>query len=571
MPRPRSPLNPLAPLAPGASLAPRASRAAAPLVAALLAAACGDEPAPPPVGPIEATVLHYDYAFDLDTRRAHARIEARVDVAGDCLALPFRATDLGPTALIDGAPMKRGSLTGGVLTLCGPGHAAGATMALEVDATIPLATLQDSQVGYSVRKDSEQNTFYYLVSWVGGCDQFGPCDRRPDRFATYAFHVTHPATHQVRCPGKITEVSPTETTCDFDLPGGPTYSTFGVAAYPAWTVTDAGSWGPVRVSIHDRASTGIAAAIDGPYHAGFLSWMTDRFGPYPFGDELRILTAPTYWSGFEHPGNIVLDDGLAKTRSSYLHPVAHVLDHELAHQWAGDQTTLADTYDFVWKEAMAEYLAFAYEAEVDPAAARQTANAWVGFASGAAYFPVPADKPALFDYYGDVYGAGPMVLFRQLEVLSSRAAVLDAIATVLGQPRALSVDDLVAALASTTGLDLTGYAAAWIHGAGAPAWPRFQLTFTPGTGATSTLVVHQTNQAEAGGRRCKFHVALVAADPATTAKVEVDTFRGGPDQTLEVPTPPFPVDHVVLDPDHECLAYPATLARPPRQDPWRAR
>ena len=78
--------------------------------------------------------------------------------------------------------------------------------------------------------------------------------------------------------------------------------------------------------------------------------------------------------------------------------------------------------------------------------------------AGANFFPVPGEKPALFDYYGDAYGPGPMVLFRQLEVLTSRDQVLAALKSVLGHQHALSVDDLVAALAQNTGLDLTAFA-----------------------------------------------------------------------------------------------------------------
>src|SRR5213079_2204459 len=106
------------------------------------------------------------------------------------------------------------------------------------------------------------NPFHYLVSWVGGCDRFGPCDARPSMFARYSFTVTHPATLDVRCSGTITEVSDTETHCEFDHDGGPTYSTFGIAAYPAWTQRDKGTWGSAKVTLYDRAQTAIDAAID---------------------------------------------------------------------------------------------------------------------------------------------------------------------------------------------------------------------------------------------------------------------------------------------------------------------
>ncbi|CAN5341347.1 M1 family metallopeptidase [soil metagenome] len=519
-------------------------------------AACGSDPGP--TGAISAHVTHYDYKLDLDTRIAHSKVTLVADSAGDCMTLPFRATDLTGVAF-DGAPASGTQNADQTLTVCGNSVAKDATFTLESDHSIALATLSTSNVGFSITKDKEQNSFTYLVSWVDGCDQFGPCDNRPDQFATYTFDVTHTAAVMVRCSGTVTDKSPTETLCDFQDAGGPTYSTFGLAAYPAWTQTDKGTWSGVHVTVYDRAATGVAAAIDPTFHAGFLTWMQAQFGAFPFGTELRVLTAPTYWSGFEHPGNIVLDDGLAKEVGGYLHPVAHVLDHEMTHMWAGDQTTLAATYDFVWKEAMAEYLAFVWEDMNDAASSTATTSLWKADSKVAKYFPVPQEHPALFDYYGDVYGPGPMVLFRQLEVLTSREQGIAALMTVLGTPHALSVDELVTALEASTELQLGDYAAAWIKGSGAPQWPRVATSFTPGatTGAVGSLAVAVTNNPPGTPRGCKFHVTL-SDGGANSVKVEVNTFANGPVQSLAVAQPAFTVTKIDLDPDHECLVFPAT-------------
>lgn len=530
-------------------------------IAALLGGCGGDDG---PTGPITARITHYDFAFDVDTRLARAAITAEIEVGGDCLTLPFRGTDLQSAELkIDGEPMTKVSFPeGGKIELCGTGYEAGREVVFQTGHTIPLETLETSQVGYSITQDQQQNTFYYLVSWVGGCDRFGACDNRPDQFATYTFDVTHPAGFQARCPGAITELGPTETRCEFTSPGGPTYSTFGVAVYPAWTQTPKGTWGSVDVVVYDRAETGIEPLLDSTFHGGFVSFMEANFGPYPFAGELRILTAPTYWSGFEHPGNIVLDDRLAGP-SSYADPVAHVTNHEIAHQWAGDQTTLADTYDFVWKEAMAEYLSYVYEDTVDTVVADATTRAWKRFSAGARYFPVPGEKPALFDYYGDVYGPGPMILFRQLEVMSSREQVMAAIRSVLGTPRALSVDELVAALEAETGLDLAEYAAAWIHGSGFPELPQIRLTLDANA---STLRVEQV---AGGGRRCKFRVAVTGANAGERIDVTIDTRTDGLDRTHTF-TAPFTATATQLDPFSECLVLPAgaSLASEPRPQPW---
>ncbi|HEY5949670.1 MAG TPA: hypothetical protein VIV40_29450 [Kofleriaceae bacterium] len=514
--------------------------------------ACGDDgDGPPPTGPITASVTHYDYSFDIDSRAAHTKLTLDVTTGGDCITLPFRAQSLTNVTL--GGDVATATMQGEMINVCGTGQRVGASE-LEADLVIPLATLSVSQVGYSITKDSEQNPFYYLVSWIGGCDRFTPCDNRSDQFATYRFTITHPATFKARCAGTITEVSATQTECSFDHPGGPTYSTFGVAAYPAWTIADKGTWGGVKVSVYDRATTGITAKIDTAYHAGYVDWLQSLLGPYPYGDELRVLTAPTYWSGFEHPGNIVLDDGLAKvTNSIYANPTQHVLDHEITHMWAGDQTTIAGTYDFVWKEAMAEYLSYVYEDMTSATVSLRTAGGWKALGQSAKYFPVPMNSPALFDYYGDAYGPGPMVLFRQLEVLTSRQQVLDGIKSVLGTPHALSVDELIAALEQSTGLDLDAYANAWIRGTGAPDWPRYAVTFTPGSG-TSMLALDQINE-KPTPRGCKFHVALKGANADQVQLVEVNTFTGGADQTLQVPTPAFTVTSIALDPAAECLVY----------------
>jgi aminopeptidase N len=153
-----------------------------------------------------------------------------------------------------------------------------------------------------------------------------------------------------------------------------------------------------------------------------------------------------------------------------------------------------------------------------------------------------------------------MVLFRQLEVLTSRDQVLAALKSVLGHQHALSVDDLVAALSQSTGLDLSAYSAAWIHGTGKPAWPTVTVQYSAGT-----LTVHQASGTD---RRCKFHVGLNGANAGEQQLVEVDTFRNGTDQTIPVTPPAFTVASTVLDPLGECLVYGAAAKAPVRFNPW---
>ena len=559
---------------------PMAMRACPPaLILGLALAACGgDDGATPdaaPTGTARVEVETYRYEIDLETRAASIQHALVALDPGNCVALPSRAANLDLGSVQLGGHPAIATWDGATLTACLPAGVGFGPGPLQLDARIPVQPLETwggSQVGYSVTNDGSGQPMFYLVSWIGGCDRFGPCDTRPGTFAHYAFTVHHRSGVKVLCPGTVMATD-TRTVCTFTMDGGPTYSTFGFVASASWQVMPLGTWAGVTVTLHDRPGSGIAPLVDASYHQGFLAWMVSRFGPYPYGTELRIATGPTYWSGFEHPGNIGRDDGLDRPMSSlYLRPVAHVLNHEIAHQWAGDETTLADTYDFVWKESMAEYLSYVYEDEQNPNEALISARAWKSFAQGAAYYPVPEDapRPALLDYYGEVYGPGPMILFRQLETLSSRQQVLAGIAMVLGSERALSVDEVQAALEATTALDLDRYFDTWVRGSGAPVWPTFRVEIT-GTAPSQQVVVTETTP---GGtlHGCNFSIGLSGAGIGESAKVMVPRGVNG----VAVATVPtgvsWAVTSTVLDPDATCLAYPMTFTAPPRHPrgwtPW---
>lgn len=169
------------------------------MVAVALVCGCGAEL---PVGPGEARALHYDYSIDLRTREARAEVSLEMTFPGDCIDIPVRAADLSEVTL-DGEPAS-GQLAGGVLTACGRGWDEGDPLTLVAETTVLEETWGESQVGFSVTEDGEGAPFSYLVSWVGGCDRFAPCQSEPDRFATYRFEVAHDPGTRVLCPGRVT-------------------------------------------------------------------------------------------------------------------------------------------------------------------------------------------------------------------------------------------------------------------------------------------------------------------------------------------------------------------------------
>jgi aminopeptidase N len=551
----------------------------------LLAAACGggdDDDDPSYTGSVAFTATHYDVALDLGTRQSRVDVTLHVTTAGDCVKIPMRTS--AKTVTLGGTPAAHVVTTDGTLDACdgaAHGFAASSDVVLSVTTEEPLATLGDMDVGFSTQTDAAGGSFTYLVSWLNGCDLHGPCDSRPDTFATYHFVVTHAAGTQVLCPGVVSVSSETVTECRFDHPGGPTYSTFGLMARaPAWTSSELGVWGHVTATLYDRPGSMLATRLDGAQLGGQFAWLEDTFGPFPYGEQLRFVAAPTYWAGFEHPGNIALGDWLGTAGSSYADGLQHTAMHEMVHQWAGDQATLAGTYDFVWKEAMAEYLTFVYEDEHLPAGvAARTRAYWKGIALHAGYYPVPEDqpRPALASYYGDAYGQGPMVLFRQLEVMFGRDQVLAALVALIGtgHPRTLSVADVQAALELATGADLGKYFDAWVYGSGPAAFPFASASFeetAPGSGAWRVRVA--TVAEDGVPRGCAFHVRLLGAGGVAAGESADYFFTNGPDggeyDTPAAQTLAFTPTSLLVDPDQECLVYtPAMLVDAPMAAAWR--
>ena len=553
------------------------------LLAVTAPLACGDEPAATPAvdaaapdapavdagpitGPARVSVEHYDVALDLETRRATARLRLRVTAAGDCVSLPFRP-DAADDVTLDGAAARDVAVADGRITACDPGGAGwavGRAVTLSAGATLPLGTLRSTQVGLSTRRDLAGGTFTYLLSWVGQCDRFGACDNDPGVFATYHFDVAHPAGTQVLCPGTVTPGA-TRTACDFAFAGGPTYSTFGVMAGQRWVERPLGRAGKVTLTLHDLPGSGVAEALDAGRLQGMVAFMAERFGAYPYGDALRFVVAPTTWAGFEHPGNIALAQTLASGNAE------HTAFHEIAHQWAGDQTTLAAVRDFVWKESMAEYLSFVYEStRLGEARALTTARIWKDSARALRFHPVPSGDVALNDFYGSAYGPGPMVLFRQLEVRYSRDAVMGALGDLLGRPRALTLDDVRAALERRTGASLAAYVDGWLVGAGAPAWPTVRVERNTAADGAVTVAVNPR-----GAGRGMMFVVRVEGAAGERQDIAVDLGVDASRPATVTARPGFLVTRVTVDPDAQALVYeePAAggaLVEAPPARPWLA-
>lgn len=527
--------------------------------------------APPMPGPISGPVTRYDYVVDIDTDAAQSTVT--IDVAapgGDCVDLESALAPAGPVQWNpegDQGDALVATTEGGVYHACGAPLAPG-PLTIATPVTLVKKTFFGLDVGLSKKKDMAGGDFTYAVSWVGGCDLFGPCDDDPGTLAEFHFDLAHGAGTTVLCPGTMSEGA-MGTHCD--LTGAPTYSAVGWAADTKWVRKPFMTASGVDWVFYEVPGGNLAGSLDPATMKTFFDWIVGLFGPFPYGNELRFAGGPTAWLGFEHPANIVLLEDLDTTATDYADAVAHVTMHEITHQWAGDRTTLATPLDFVWKEATSEYIPYVFEDEHMPAGvADASRDYWHAVALLATYFPRPTDTPApaVSKFYGDVYGPGPMVLYIQLEPLIGRANVLAGLKAFLAEPGTRSVDDLRAALETASGKDLKPYFDAWVFGSGEPEWPTFSIA-TSAAGSEVTVTLTQENMS---GKiyPCVVEVEVAGATETASATIDFGLDPKSTSASAKV-TLTEPVVTTSVDPKHRVVSRLKTatpLAKPTPKRVW---
>jgi aminopeptidase N len=526
------------------------------LGAVLGAAGCGEE-SPPldvPEDVARFRVERYAHRLALESGALDSALTVTVEAPGGrCItlasALPVawaRWDGLEARATHD--PVARS------LRVCGPGRTEG-TVRLGFGLALPEGRDSVTRATFVRQVDASGHRFTYLSPWLEGCAAFGPCEPAVDRLTEWELTVEHRAEDTVLCGG-AREVAVGRTRCR--IQGAPAYSAWTVAAHPAWAGVPWLREGEMQVVLFAPPHEPLAPLLDAEAVRGALRTYTALLGPLPYGPELRVGVGPIPWLGFEVPGNVLLSDGIATTRSDYANLPLHTLLHEVAHQWAGNRTTLASPRDVVWKEAIAEYLTYVAEEDLRPAEeAAATRRAWNSAGRFAVYWPQPLDEPApptqALLHVG--YGTGPMALFLQLEPYLGRRVVLEGIRRFLAEPGTRGTGELRGALeAAAGGVSLAGYWAAWVEGRGEPLRPQF-VAETVG----DTLTVRQ-----------------VQAEPAVPCEVEVDVRGASGAQRrvaarfdLHAPERAVtlslglgePVEAVRVDPEERVLDWPV-LPRP---------
>ena len=287
----------------------------------------------------------------------------------------------------------------------------------------------------------------------------------------------------------------------------------------------------VPVSMWTRASRAKEAEADSliQMNARALRWLGTWFGvPYAF-DKYEFLLAPAFpFGGMEHPGAVFYNEESfiyreRPTTTQLLGRQATTF-HEVAHQWFGDYFTMK-WFDDLWlKEGFATYMAAKMQADLTP-----DANAWktfylrnkpVAYSTDATAGTTPVWQTlgnldqAKSNYGPIVYNKAPSIL-KQLNYLVGDAAFQRGVQELLRQNKYSNATwrELLLAIGTASGRDLTSWGAQWILRPGMPIVEQ-RLVVRNGRIASLTLTQRaaQPSVSGAGAWPIKMQVLLAYAD-----------------------------------------------------------
>lgn len=263
--------------------------------------------------------------------------------------------------------------------------------------------------------------------------------------------------------------------------------------------------------------------------------MEAMYGPLP-GDRFHFTFVPVnFFAGAVGQLNLVfLNEFMTTAAYSYIVPQ---VPHEMAHSWWGN---LAQGETPFLSESMAEYSLWRAKSEVDGAEAgmkgRRMNAVWYQYARGSnqdvgLIAPNVTQSPV---YVPVVYHKGPLVI-RTLEELVGTPGLTAGLKAAIAVQPTLSIDAYLAAIASSTGADLTRFRQRWLEGTGFP-----KISVTPSLVAQGAGFALTLDFAMTGDFPLRLPIAVRFADGTEqTASALFDTAT--PRVTLTLPARPVEV------------------------------
>jgi aminopeptidase N len=417
------------------------------------------------------------YDIDLDLSGAGPTFRSRTVVrfharAGGATFVEFEPVTLRSVTL-NGAALEPAALADRRLALTG--------LAAENELVVE-ADMAYSNTGEGLHRfvdPADGRVYLYAHMFLDGARRIFACFDQPDLKATYTWTVRAPEDWLVAANAPVLSQDSGVWRFATTKPLSTYFVTLIAGPYHART----GEHDGIPLALYARRS--IAGELDA--EAAELFELTrrslDRFHEifdvrYPFGHYQQAFVPEFNFGAMENPGLVVFRDEYlyrSAVTESERENRANVVAHEMAHMWFGDLVTMAWWDDLWLNESFAEYMGTRVTAE-----ATRYRGTWTTFAMGDKAWGMQADQRpsthavapaevsdtalALLNFDGISYAKGASVLQQLVAWVGDKAflAGLNEHFAAHAYGNA-TLADLLGALSTASGRDLSGWADVWLR------------------------------------------------------------------------------------------------------------
>jgi aminopeptidase N len=212
--------------------------------------------------------------------------------------------------------------------------------------------------GLIISENKYKEPTIFADNWPNRAHYWYACNDHPSDKATYTFLVESPSIYQVVANGSLMSKTPKPERnavlwhYAINEPIPTKVAVVGVADFASRRYASSADI-PINGFVYPQDS--ILALASFEVAPSILEFYQTLVGPYPFA-ELNNVQSTTRYGGMENAGCIFYDENslLADIRS------AHLIAHEVAHQWFGNAVSEADWQHLWLSEGFATYLTNMY-------------------------------------------------------------------------------------------------------------------------------------------------------------------------------------------------------------------